>query len=182
MSAHVAISVGWGIVLGRLLPARPKALAGVVAGLGNIYASEALHLAKLSPLRLASTIATSAGRPRPAAVRLVAAIKTVLRRAIRLKATDDYSDVDAASGTYVSLPPSRVLDTRSGLGGTTVGPNAILSVQVGGRGGVPATGVSAVVLNVTAAQPTSTGTAPAAPPITMFCGLRGFSQIVYTNT
>ena len=35
---------------------------------------------------------------------------------------------------------------------------------------------------VTAAQPTSTGTAPAAPPITMFCGLRGFSQIVYTNT
>ena len=35
---------------------------------------------------------------------------------------------------------------------------------------------------VTAAQPTSTGTAPAAPPITMFCGLRGLSQIVYTNT
>ena len=31
---------------------------------------------------------------------------------------------------------------------------------------------------VTAAQPTSTGTAPAAPPITMFCGLRGFNQIV----
>ena len=35
---------------------------------------------------------------------------------------------------------------------------------------------------VTAAQPTSTGTAPAAPPITMFCGLLGFSQIVYTKT
>ena len=35
---------------------------------------------------------------------------------------------------------------------------------------------------VTAAQPTSTGTAPAAPPMTMFCGLRGLSQIVYTNT
>ncbi len=31
---------------------------------------------------------------------------------------------------------------------------------------------------VTAAQPISTGTAPAAPPITMFCLLRRFSQIV----
>ena len=31
---------------------------------------------------------------------------------------------------------------------------------------------------VTAAQPTSGGTAPAAPPITMFCGVRRFSQTV----
>ncbi len=31
---------------------------------------------------------------------------------------------------------------------------------------------------VTAAQPTRTGTAPAAPPITMFCVLRGFNQSV----
>ena len=35
---------------------------------------------------------------------------------------------------------------------------------------------------VTEAHPTSAGTAPAAPPMTMFCGLRGFNQIVYTNT
>ncbi len=54
----------------------------VVAGLGNIYASEALHRAELSPLRRASTIATSSGAPRDAAVRLVAAIKLVLERAI----------------------------------------------------------------------------------------------------
>ena len=31
---------------------------------------------------------------------------------------------------------------------------------------------------VTAAQPTSGGTAPAAPPITMFCGVRRFSHTV----
>ena len=54
----------------------------VVAGLGNIYASEALHLAHLSPRRRASTIATAAGKPRPHAVRLAAAIKHVLRKAI----------------------------------------------------------------------------------------------------
>ena len=34
----------------------------------------------------------------------------------------------------------------------------------------------------TAAQPTSTGTAPAAPPMTMFCVLVRFSHSVYTNT
>ena len=35
---------------------------------------------------------------------------------------------------------------------------------------------------VTAAHPTSAGTAPAAPPITMFCVLVRFNHIVYTNT
>jgi formamidopyrimidine-DNA glycosylase len=60
----------------------------VVAGLGNIYASEALHLARLSPFRIASTIATATGRPRPIATRLAAAIKSVLRRAIALKGRD----------------------------------------------------------------------------------------------
>jgi formamidopyrimidine-DNA glycosylase len=54
----------------------------IVAGIGNIYASEALHRAALSPLRRASTIATATGRPRPAAVRLAAAIKATLHDAI----------------------------------------------------------------------------------------------------
>ena len=62
----------------------------VVAGIGNIYASEALHLAGLSPFRLASTIATAAGAPRSGSERLVRAIKSVLRRAIALKNGDDY--------------------------------------------------------------------------------------------
>ena len=54
----------------------------VVAGLGNIYASEALHRAGLSPLRRSSTLVTLSGRPTPGAVRLAASIKTVLREAI----------------------------------------------------------------------------------------------------
>jgi formamidopyrimidine-DNA glycosylase len=54
----------------------------VVAGLGNIYASEALHRAGLSPRRRASTIATKNGQPRPTAVQLVKAITAVLRSAI----------------------------------------------------------------------------------------------------
>jgi formamidopyrimidine-DNA glycosylase len=54
----------------------------VVAGVGNIYASEALHQARLSPRRRASTIATPNGAPREAAVRLTAAIKAVLSQAV----------------------------------------------------------------------------------------------------
>lgn len=58
----------------------------VVAGLGNIYAAEALHVARLSPSRRASTIATLSGEPRAEAVRLVAAIKKVLTEAIERRA------------------------------------------------------------------------------------------------
>ena len=54
----------------------------VVAGLGNIYVSEALHVARLSPARRASTMVTAGGEPRPGLVDLAAAIRTVLRKAI----------------------------------------------------------------------------------------------------
>jgi formamidopyrimidine-DNA glycosylase len=64
----------------------------VVAGLGNIYASEALHLAHLSPRRRASTIATAAGKPRDHAVRLAAAIKSVLQTAIGRQRRDYRGD------------------------------------------------------------------------------------------
>ena len=47
----------------------------VVAGIGNIYACEALHRALLSPKRNASTIATRTGAPHPRAIALVDAIK-----------------------------------------------------------------------------------------------------------
>ena len=55
----------------------------VVAGLGNIYASEALHHARLSPQRRASTLATRSGAPRVAAGTLAASVKAVLLAAIR---------------------------------------------------------------------------------------------------
>ena len=54
----------------------------VVAGLGNIYAAEALHVAGLSPERMASSIATPSGAPREPARRLVAAIKRVVTQAV----------------------------------------------------------------------------------------------------
>jgi formamidopyrimidine-DNA glycosylase len=54
-----------------------------VAGLGNIYVCEALHRARLSPKRIAATIATRTGAPNERTERLVDAIKAVLTEAIR---------------------------------------------------------------------------------------------------
>jgi len=62
----------------------------VVAGLGNIYASEALHRAHLSPRRRASTIVASTGEPRASAHRLAAAIKKVLNDAVERTMTGSY--------------------------------------------------------------------------------------------
>jgi DNA-binding beta-propeller fold protein YncE len=63
-----------------------------------------------------------------------------------------------SSGTgseYVALSPVRVLDTRNGTGGysSAVGPGQTISLQVTGVDGVA--GVTAVVLNVTATEPTA---------------------------
>src|SRR5580704_3088005 len=55
----------------------------IVAGLGNIYVCEALHRARLSPKRKASTIADRKGAPNERAVKLVDAIKAVLNEAIK---------------------------------------------------------------------------------------------------
>jgi formamidopyrimidine-DNA glycosylase len=63
----------------------------VVGGLGNIYVVEALHRARLSPKRAASTLVTANGAPRPAVFDLVQAIRDVLKEAIRrqYRAGDD---------------------------------------------------------------------------------------------
>jgi hypothetical protein len=64
----------------------------------------------------------------------------------------------AGVGLYNPLAPARITDTRASSGfpnaGNTLGPGGILTVQVTNAGGVPATGVAAAVLNVTATNPT----------------------------
>ena len=58
----------------------------------------------------------------------------------------------SVGATYNPVLPARVLDTRQGVGSdiSLIFPGQTIDVQVTGRGGVPETGVSAVVLNVTA--------------------------------
>jgi len=66
---------------------------------------------------------------------------------------------------YTPVTPVRVLDTRNGTGGFSnpVPAGTSIGVQVTERGGVPATGVTAVVLNVTATGPTAGGYVTAYP-------------------
>lgn len=54
----------------------------LVAGLGNIYASEALHRARLSPLRRSDTLVTAGGAPRRELHALVRAIRDTLNDAL----------------------------------------------------------------------------------------------------
>ena len=60
---------------------------------------------------------------------------------------------------FVPLTPVRLLDTRDGTGGniTPLDTQVFTELPVTGVGGVPATGVTAVVLNVTAVLPTASG-------------------------
>lgn len=63
------------------------------------------------------------------------------------------------SGTYVPLTPARITDTRAASGfpnaGSTLTAGGTLNVTVEGAGGVPTSGVAAVVLNVTAVNETA---------------------------
>ncbi|MBI4884598.1 MAG: hypothetical protein HY826_11165, partial [Actinobacteria bacterium] len=65
--------------------------------------------------------------------------------------------------TFHGLVPARLMDTRVGgstidglfAGGGPVGIASVTNVTISNRGGVPASGVGAVALNVTATGPTS---------------------------
>ncbi|GAB3875887.1 CHAP domain-containing protein [Terrabacter terrigena] len=60
---------------------------------------------------------------------------------------------------YRAVTPTRVLDTRTGLGAPAakVAAGASIAVQVGGRAGVPTGGVGTAVLNVTVTAPAAAG-------------------------
>lgn len=69
------------------------------------------------------------------------------------------------SADYVPLSPARLLDTRAnsttidgaGAGNGALGPHETRVLQVGGRGGVPSSAVTAAALNVTAVDPSGVG-------------------------
>lgn len=66
---------------------------------------------------------------------------------------------DSAAGATAAIGPARVLDTSAGVGAPKgpLRPDVRLDVQVGGRGGVPASGVAGVWMKVTVASPQGRG-------------------------
>ena len=65
----------------------------------------------------------------------------------------------APAGTFTPVGPARIMDTRNGTGVAkgAVGADKTVSLQVEGKGGVPDSGVTGIVMNVTAVGPTATG-------------------------
>lgn len=68
----------------------------------------------------------------------------------------------SAAGTFTSVKPTRLLDTRSKVGVSTTTPvksKATLTLRIEGNklASIPASGVTAVVLNTTAVSPTASG-------------------------
>ena len=74
----------------------------LIAGLGNIYACEALFAAGISPLKLAGSIATKIGKTTPKTEALVAAVKSVLETAIKAGGSSvrDYRRADGRLGRF----------------------------------------------------------------------------------
>lgn len=74
----------------------------LIAGLGNIYACEALHRARISPAKLAGSLATKSGKPTKKTVALVQAIKAVLKSAIKAGGSSlrDYRHTDGRLGRF----------------------------------------------------------------------------------
>lgn len=77
--------------------------------------------------------------------------------------------LDNSPAKYVALTPARVFDTRTaGLCFAYCGPRAprsILDIDVTGTGGVPASGVSAVAINVTMRDTAAAGWVQAVPTL-----------------
>ena len=73
-----------------------------LAGLGNIYVSEALHRAGLSPDRQASSLVRADGQPGYRATRLVGEIRSVLQAAIDAGGSSlrDYRHTDGTAGGF----------------------------------------------------------------------------------
>jgi len=72
---------------------------------------------------------------------------------------------EVAASKFVSVAPTRVMDTRTGVGAPKArpAPLAVVTLQVAGVGGVPDAGATAVVLNLTITEAVTVGYVQAFP-------------------
>ena len=111
---------------GRRVPIKSVLLdQGAVAGIGNIYADEALFASKISPLREASCLQSDELK------RLTSHIRRTLRDAIRAGGSTirDYAGPDGEKGRYVG---SHAVYGRAGLPCMVCG-SLLIGTRLGGR-------------------------------------------------
>ena len=157
----------------------------LVAGRGGVPSTPGaviLNVTATSPTAAGFITAWPAGQTRPTASNLnFTAGQTIANLVLAQVSATGYVSLYNSAGTtdliadvtawmpggagVKSLVPARLLDTRPGasttdglfVGSGALGPKGALDLTVVGRGGVPAGGVAAVVLNVTAVTPTAVG-------------------------
>ncbi|MEY9839642.1 N-acetylmuramoyl-L-alanine amidase [Streptacidiphilus sp. EB103A] len=102
-------------------------------------------------------------------------------RIVFVKSTDVklVDPVTPPTSTFVPVTPQRLLDTRSGTGApqAKVAAGGSVALQITGNGPVPSGNVSAVVLNVTAVNPSAAGWVAVYPDGT---SLPGVSNLNFT--
>jgi formamidopyrimidine-DNA glycosylase len=92
-----------GLLRGKQAPLKAALLdQTLIAGLGNIYVSEALWRARLSPRRSAGTIVKRDGKPTDRAVTLADAVRAVIDDALRAGGSSlrDYIHTDGSLGYF----------------------------------------------------------------------------------
>lgn len=166
---------GLGGVSGRLPSGAPVALQ--VAGRGGVPAgarAAVLNLTAVGPLGAGHLTAYPGGQPAPLASNLNYDRGQTVPNLVVVGLGDDgtvqlranagsphlVADVvgwygEQGRSRFVPVAPQRLLDTRSGTG--RLAPGGELVVTVGGRASLPGTGVTAVVVNVTAVGPLDAG-------------------------
>jgi formamidopyrimidine-DNA glycosylase len=88
---------------GRSAPVKALLLdQRLIAGLGNIYVCEALHRARVSPLRAAKSLVLESGRPSAALARMPQAIRGVLKDALKAGGSSlrDHRQIDGSLGYF----------------------------------------------------------------------------------
>ncbi|GLY14830.1 hypothetical protein Kisp01_18450 [Kineosporia sp. NBRC 101677] len=138
---------------------RVARLSGKAAAGKEIRATWNGRLADGTPARpgnytLTLTSSSSAGKARPVT-------KTVLVLPPK-QAAQPMTEPSNGAGGYVPVTPARLYDSRAGLN-IGVGPNGYARIPVLGRAGVPVSGVTSVVLNLTASCATAETTLTAYP-------------------
>jgi len=91
------------LLKGRKTPVKSALIdQRLIAGIGNIYACEALWRARVSPKRTAGSLVTRAGRPTAAAARLAEGIRSVLEDAIKAGGSSlrDHMRTDGELGEF----------------------------------------------------------------------------------
>lgn len=178
--------------LGATGPVGAKAtIAFAVTGISGIPASGVaavmVNFTVVSPATTGNLVAYPSGTTRPLAANVsFTAGQTIAGTAIVPIGTDgkiqvqNYSTGDiqlvadiqgyylsgpaADPGSFSTLAPTRILDTGTSLGASgPVGPSGSISVQVAGSGGVPASGASAVAVNLTVLSANASGNLTAYP-------------------